>query len=71
MKTKSEIYEEALKKVASCEYLRSGYGHQVYRVIAKHGCTLTPYEKALVADRGNLPFGYRGGVGDDVTIYTD
>lgn len=64
------IYQEALAKTEKCEYIRSGYAHTVHLVTPKVGCTMTPYEKALVADRGNVPFGYRQ-EGPYTVIHTD
>lgn len=67
---KRKMYQDALAKTEKCEYIRSGYAHNTYMVTPVVGCTMTPYEKALVADRGNVPFGYRQ-VGPYTVIHTD
>ncbi|MFW6029550.1 MAG: hypothetical protein ACOCRO_04780 [Halanaerobiales bacterium] len=67
-KINREIYEE-IKDKAEVELIRNGYGHNEYRVVSNPE-NLTDKELALIADRGNLCFGFRKGAGT-IIIHTD
>ena len=63
-----ELYEE-LKDKAELKFFGTGYAHTKYTVESNpHG--LTGAELALIADSGNLCFGYRR-EGNLIIIYTD
>ena len=53
-------YEKYLeiKDQATATLVSDGYSCKTYRVDVKDGYNLTDNEKALIADRGNLCFGY-------------
>lgn len=46
-----------------------GYAHRLYRVV-KNEPNLKDFELALIADKGNLCFGYERR-GDCICVYTD
>jgi len=52
------IYNE-IKDKAVIEIVSSGYANKKIKVTVKENETLTEDEKALIADSGNLCFGYR------------
>ena len=64
----SELYEE-LKDKAEIEHVGVSYGSSIYVVIS-NPCQLSDDELALIADEGNLCFGYRS-EGNRIIIYTD
>lgn len=64
----NEIYEE-IKNKAELQYTGSGYAHKNYRVVSNPE-NLSNEELALIADRGNLCFGFRAR-GDKIVIHTD
>ena len=64
-----EIYH-SLKDLAIIKSVGFGYANSVYSVIEKSNRKLSDDEKALIADGGNLCFGYRKS-GDWFVIYTD
>lgn len=51
------------------EYLGTGYGNEKYRIV-KNNPNLSNHELALIADKGNLCFGYRI-EGNIIVISTD
>lgn len=63
-----EIYNE-IKDKAEVECIRTGYAHKVYRVVSNPE-NLSNDELALIADSGNLCFGYRM-EGENIVIHTD
>ena len=65
-----EIYEE-IKHLGKAERIGTYRGCNTYRVTATTNRKLTPHEMALIADQGNLCFGYRCEGTYIVTIYTD
>jgi len=65
-----EIYEE-IKHLGKAERIGTSYGCATYRVTPTTDRKLTPHEMALIADQGNLCFGYRSGGQNIVVIYTD
>lgn len=65
-----EIYEE-IKHLGKAERIRTSYGCATYRVMPTTDRELTSREMALIADRGNLCFGYRCEGPDIVVVYTD
>jgi len=67
-KINREIYEEIRHK-AKLNYIKSGYTTREYEVI-KNPEGLSTEELALIADGGNLCFGYRTR-GDHIIINTD
>lgn len=69
-KTNREIYEE-IKHLGKAERIGTSYACAKYRVTPTTDRKLNPLEMALIADGGNLCFGYRHEGGDVVTIYTD
>lgn len=67
-KINSEIYEE-IKDKAELKCMSTGYAHKKYKVVDNPE-NLSYKELALIADRGNLCFGYRV-EGDRIVIHTD
>jgi len=67
-KINREIYKE-IKDKAQVEYVRSGYGHAVYKVISNPE-NLSISQLALICDKGNLCFGHRT-EGKNIVIHTD
>jgi len=65
-----EIYEE-IKHLGKAERIGTYRGCNTYRVMPTTDRKLTPHEMALIADQGNLCFGYRCEGTYIVTIYTD
>ncbi len=63
------IYE-AIKHLAKAEWVGSGYAHAKYIVTEITDVKLTTAQKALIADEGNLCFGYRTD-GNYIIIHTD
>lgn len=63
-----EIYEE-IKDKAKVSLIKTGYAHKVYEVVSNPE-NLSKDALALIADRGNLCFGYRTN-GDQIIIHTD
>jgi len=63
-----KVYME-IKDKAKLKLVSTGYAHRVYRVL-ENPENLSSLELALIADKGNLCFGYRM-QGDDVVIHTD
>lgn len=63
-----EIYEE-IKDKAKVKYIGSGYAHKNYKVVSNPE-NLSDAELALIADNGNLCFGYRM-QGGNIVIHTD
>lgn len=60
-----------IKDFATTDIIDRGYAYVTKKVIVKDGCCLTDDQKALIADEGNLCFGYKR-LGDGVyKIYTD
>lgn len=62
------IYNE-IKDKAKVEYAGSGYAHMKYRVV-ENPHSLSNTQLALIADEGNLCFGFRM-EGDLIVIHTD
>lgn len=69
-KTNREIYEE-IKHLGEAKRIRTSYACATYKVTPTTDRQLTAHEMALIADGGNLCFGYRYEGGNTVTIYTD
>lgn len=67
-KANREHYEE-IKDLAEVELLVVGYAHHRYRVVSNPH-NLTTDQLALIADKGNLCFGYRT-EGDKILVHTD
>lgn len=65
-----EIYEE-IKHLGKAERIGTSYGCATYRVTSTTDRKLTSHEMALIADQGNLCFGYRSDGPNIVVIYTD
>lgn len=63
------IYEE-IKDRAELKHVRTGYAHRAYRV-QSNPHNLSTEQLALIADSGNLCFGYRTGGPDTIVIHTD
>lgn len=51
------IYQK-IKDKAEIEQIGSGYAHDIVKVTPKKDANLSLNEKALIADSGNLCFGY-------------
>ena len=67
-KINREIYEEIRGK-AEVKYIKSGYAKKIYEIVSNPE-NLSSDELALIADGGNLCFGYRR-EGDRIIIHTD
>lgn len=67
-KINQEIYEE-IKDKAEVKYIKSGYAKMFYKVVSNPE-NLSTKELALIADDGNLCFGYRTENGR-IIIHTD
>lgn len=63
-----EIYQE-IKDKATLKCLSTGYAHKKYKVV-ENPEDLSTKELALIADSGNLCFGYRT-EGELIVIHTD
>lgn len=70
VRSNREIYAE-IKHLGKAERIGTSYGCATYRVTPATDRKLTPHEMALIADQGNLCFGYRSGGQNIVVIYTD
>lgn len=55
--TNYERYQQ-IKEKAKLECVGSGHGHTKYKVVSNPE-KLSPKDLAIIADRGNLCFGYR------------
>lgn len=60
-----------IKDQATTATLETGYSYRLVRVDVKDGYTLTDEQKALIADNGNLCFGYDKVSENTYKIYTD
>ena len=63
-----EHYKQ-IKHLADIHPIETGYGYFIVKVIPKE--SLTELEEALIADRGNLCFGYTKVAEHTYKIYTD
>lgn len=68
-KINREIFNE-IKDLAIVKRIGNGYANNIFSVVEKTERKLSDDEKALIADSGNLCFGYRK-LGDSFVIYTD
>ena len=68
-------YEELKDKADRCVISR-GYAHQIVNVAPHSGIVLTELQAAIIADKGNLCFGYlsqgrRPDGSFNIKVYTD
>lgn len=68
-KSNREVYR-TIKHLAKVECIGVGYAHRKYKVTETTDIKLTTAQKALIADEGNLCFGYRT-EGSIIVIHTD
>lgn len=68
-KKNREIYEQ-IKDKAEVRLISTGYAKKVYEVISNPE-SLSMKELALIADKGNLCFGYRTRGNYEIIIHTD
>lgn len=69
LRSNMEVYQ-TIKHLAKAECVGVGYAHRKYKVTETTDIKLTTAQKALIADEGNLCFGYRT-EGSIIVIYTD